>query len=132
MVDRREELADVGLEDVTITAGKLLAAVHGGVGAFALAAGVAVEDERPLEDRLQHPGQGVMHDTIPERGGADLPGLALVDRERAVGTGTVGLAGKFLVQPEQLAFQIEEEAGNAGLEAFATGRGVRRTQQVLE
>ena len=74
-------------ENVTVTAGKLLAPVHGGVGAFPLAAGVTVEDERPLEDRLQHPGQGVMHDTIPERGGADLPGLALVNRERAVGTG---------------------------------------------
>ena len=59
-------------ENVTVTAGKLLAPVHGGVGAFPLAAGVAVEDERSLEDRLQHAGQGVMHDTIPERGGADL------------------------------------------------------------
>ena len=38
-----------------------------------------------------------MNDPIPERGGADLAGFALVNRERAVGTGTVGLAGKFLV-----------------------------------
>jgi len=64
-----------------------------------------------------------MHDTIPERGGANLPGLALVNREREVGTGTVSLAGKFLVQQERLAFEIEYEAGNAGLEAFATGGG---------
>jgi hypothetical protein len=45
-----------------------------------------------------------MNHRIPERGSADLPGLALVNRERAVGPGTVGLAGKFLVQQEQLAF----------------------------
>src|SRR5271165_1609268 len=119
-------------ENVTVTANKLLPPVHGGVGAFPLAAGVTVEDERPLEDRLQHPGQGVMHDTIPERGGADLPGLALVNRERAVGTETVGLAGKFLVQQEQVAFEIEDEAGNAGLEAFATGGGMSRKKHALE
>ena len=68
MVERREELPDVRLQDITIAAGELLAAVHGGVGAFALAAGVAVEDERPLEDRLQHACQGVMHDPIPDMG----------------------------------------------------------------
>ncbi len=73
-----------------------------------------------------------MHDTIPERGGADLPGLAPVNRERVVGTGAVGLAGKFLVQPEQLAFEIEDEAGNAGLEALATGGGMSRKKQALE
>jgi hypothetical protein len=61
-----------------------------------------------------------MHDTITERGGADPAGLALVNRERTVGTGTVGFAGKLLVQPEQLAFEIEDEAGNAGREANVT------------
>ncbi len=80
-------LANIRFENVAVTTGKQLAAVHGVHGAFPLAAGVAVEDERPLENRLQHPGQGVMHDTIPERGRADLSGLALVNRERAVGTG---------------------------------------------
>ena len=73
-----------------------------------------------------------MHDTIPERGSADLAGLALVNRERAVVTGTVGLAGKFLVQQEQLAFEIEDEAGNAGLESFATGGGMSRKKQAPE
>jgi hypothetical protein len=73
-----------------------------------------------------------MHDPIPERGGANLPGLALVDRERALGTGTVSLAGKFLVQQEQLAFEIEDEAGNAGLESLATGGGMSRKKQALE
>src|SRR5271166_2147196 len=97
VVDGWEELADIRLENVTVTAGKLLAPVYGGVGAFPLAAGVAVEDERPLEDRLQHAGQSMMHHPVPERGGADLAGLAFVNRERPVGTGTVGLAGKFLV-----------------------------------
>ena len=100
VVDRREELADIRLQDVAVTAGELLAAVHGGVGALALAAGVAVVDERPLEDRLQHAGQGVMHDPVPERGGADLAGLPLVDREGAVGTGAIGLGGEFVVEPE--------------------------------
>jgi hypothetical protein len=49
MIDRREELADVGLEHVAEAAGERLAAVDGGMRPLALAAGVAVEDERVLE-----------------------------------------------------------------------------------
>jgi len=30
------------------------------------------------------------------------------------------IAGKLLAEPEQLAFEIEDEAGHAGLESFAT------------
>ena len=45
VVQRREELLDVGLQDVAETAGELLAAVHGGVRAFALATGVGVGNE---------------------------------------------------------------------------------------
>ena len=66
VVQRREELLDVGLEDVAETAGELLAAIHGGVRAFALATGVGVGNERPLEDRLQHARSG--------RGGRPDPG----------------------------------------------------------
>jgi hypothetical protein len=73
-----------------------------------------------------------MHDTIPKGGGTDLPGLALINRECVVGTGTVCLAFKFVVKSEQLAFQIEEEAGNSGLEALTAGGGVCRKKQVLE
>ena len=126
MVDRGKILADIRLEDVAEASGELLAAVHGGVRALALAAGETVVDERPLEDRFKDAGQGVMDDTIPERGGTDLPGLPLVDRERAVGTGAVGLGGKFLVKPQEFRFEVEEEASDAGLEAFATGGGSGR------
>jgi hypothetical protein len=44
----------------------------------------------------------------------------------------VGLAGKFVVQAKQLAFEIKQEAGNAGLEAFATGGGVGGSHEILE
>jgi hypothetical protein len=72
-----------------------------------------------------------MDHPIPERGGADPPGLALEDRECAVGTGAVGPDDKLLVQPQQFGFEAEVEAGDAGLEAFGTGGGVGGSQQVL-
>jgi hypothetical protein len=106
VIHRGEILADIRLEDVAAASGELLAAVHGGVRALPLAAGVAVEDERSLEDRFQDAGQGMMDDTIPERGGADLALLSLVDRERAIGTGTVGLAGKLLLEPQEFRFEV--------------------------
>ena len=114
MVDGGEEFPDIGLQDIPVTTGKLLAAIHGGVGPLSLAAGVAVEDERPLEDRLEYAGQGVMHHPVAEWRRADLAGLALVDRERAVGSGAVGLARELLVEPGQLPLQVEEEPGRRG------------------
>ena len=126
VVDGRKELADVGLQDILVPASECLAPVRCGVGPFPLAAGVAVEAKRSLEDRLEDACQGVMHNPVSERGGTHLPRLALVNRERAVGTRTVGFAGELLMQPEHLALEIEEEAPDAGLEAFATSGGVRR------
>ena len=67
MVDRREELADVVLQDILVPAGKPLAAVDGGVGTFPLAASVAVEAKRSFKDRLKNFRQGVMNATIPGR-----------------------------------------------------------------
>ena len=104
-----KELLDVGLQDVAEAAGELLAAVHGGVRAFALATGVGIDNERPLENRLQHAGQGVVDDPIPVRGRTDLPLLRFVNEEAAVGSRPVGLGGQFLVQLPQLPFLVEVE-----------------------
>ncbi len=132
VIQRRKELLHVGFQDIAKTAGELLAASHGGVRAFALAAGVGVGDERPLVDRLQHVDQGVVDHPIPIRGRTDLPLLGFVDEEAAVGSRPVGLGGQFLVQLPQLAFEVEVERGHGGAEAFASAGFLGGTQQRLE
>lgn len=119
VVQRREELLDVGLQDVAVAAGELLAAAHGGVRAFARATGVGIRDERLLVDRLQHVHEGVVNDAIPVRGRADLPLLGFVDVEAAVRSRLVGLRGEFFVQFPQRPFLIEVERGHGGAEPFA-------------
>jgi hypothetical protein len=52
VIQRREELLDVGLENIAEAPGELLATLNGGVRPFALATGIGVGNERPLEDRL--------------------------------------------------------------------------------
>ena len=119
VVDGREVFPHIGLQDIRVTPGELLAAVHRGMGAFAFAAGVAVEDEGSLEDGLEDAGQSVMDDTIAERSGADLAWLSLVDRERAIWAWAVGHGRQLVLEPQQLGFQVEEEPSRAGLEPFA-------------
>ncbi len=52
--------------------------VPGLVGAFAHPAGKAGVNKASFPDRLDHPAQGVMDDTIPKRGGADQPPLGFI------------------------------------------------------
>ena len=73
-----------------------------------------------------------MHHPVLERGGADLPGLALVEGERAVRAGAVGLGGEFVVEPRQFPLQVEEEPGRRGAEPLAAAGLLGGTEQALE
>jgi hypothetical protein len=132
VIQRREEFLDVGLQHVAKTAGKLLAAVHGGVRAFALATGVGIRNERPLVNRLQHVDEGMVDDPIPVRGRTDLPFLGFVDEEAAVGSWSVGVGGQFLVQRPQRPFLIEVKCGHGRAESLALARLLGGTEQALE
>ena len=132
VVHRGKEFLDVGLEDITETAGELLAAAYSGVRALALAAGVGIGNEGSLVNRLQHVDQGVVDDPIPVRSRTDLPLLRFVNEEAAVGTRSIGLGGQFLVQLPQRPFLVEVERGHGGAEAFAFAGLLGGTQQSLE
>src|SRR5262249_20778521 len=54
------------------------------------------------------------------------------DREGAVGAGLVGLARELLMEPGQLALQVEEEPSRRGTKSLPPAGGLGRTQQVLE
>ncbi len=132
VIDRREELPQVTFQDVAVRASEVLKAVHGGVRSLAFAAGIAVVDERPLEDWFQHVAQRVMDHAIAERGGADHPSLGLKDFKRAVGTGAIRAAPQFVLKLEQLRFQLEAEPGHVREAAFTSGGVPGRCQQILE
>ena len=87
MVNTREVFLDVALQHIAMAAGEGSEAVHGGMSAFALATGVAIEKEAALEDRFEEAAQGVMHHPVAERGGADQPPFRLVNLEGAAGPG---------------------------------------------
>jgi hypothetical protein len=49
VIHRGEELADVGLKDITESLGELLAAIDRSVRAFAFAAGIRVGNNTPVK-----------------------------------------------------------------------------------
>jgi hypothetical protein len=80
--------------------------------AFALAAGVRVEDERPFEDGLQDTRQRVMDHAMTIRRRADQPPLRLIDIRLAIRSRPIGLGRQFAVQAPQFGFQSEVEPGD--------------------
>ncbi len=84
MVNRWEELTNVGLQDIWIPPGERLCTVDGSVGSLVLATGIGIVDEAGLEDRLNDVYQCMMHDAVAIRRGADRALLALTNDERAV------------------------------------------------
>src|SRR5207245_1163895 len=93
----------VGWEDA-------IAAVDRGMAALAGAVGVAVVDEAALEDWPDDVAQRVMHDPIPEGGGADETRLGAWDGEGAVFAGLIGVVEQLVLEAEQLALEVEVEA----------------------
>ncbi|MEF8731816.1 MAG: hypothetical protein V5B40_07865 [Candidatus Accumulibacter meliphilus] len=85
------------------------------VRSLAAAIGVAVGDELRLEQRLDHPAQGVMDDAVAKRRGTDLAALRLVDDEVGVSSGTV-LAGRECI------VQLQQPFGESVLEGRGAGR----------
>lgn len=80
-----------------------------GVGAFAVAAGEGVGQERGVEDRFDDLHDGVVHDPVTERGRADAALLRLVDGEVAVRLGLPGAVGELAVQGGDAGFEVFPE-----------------------
>jgi hypothetical protein len=73
-----------------------------------------------------------MDDAIPERGGADLARLSLVNRERAVSAGPICHGCELFLEPHQLAFQVEKEPRHARHEALPTASFLSGAKQTFE
>ena len=132
MVDRGEEARDVALERVIEAAREGRGAAHRGVVALAAAAGVGVLDEAPLEERLDHAHDRVVHHAVPEgRRGHRAP-LRIVDLEVVVGPVAVAPLAQLAVERHHLGLEIGEEGGASAAPALAAQRRARRGEHVLE
>jgi hypothetical protein len=112
-----------------VPASECLAAVDGGVGTFPLAAGEAIEAKRSLEDRLEDACQGVMHNPVSERCGADLPRLACIYGEDAVRAWMIALGGELSLETKEPGLEMEEETRSAWLIALAASGGPSSAQE---
>lgn len=122
MIDRGEELHDICLQHVGIAAGKLGAAIQGGMSTFAGAAGVGIMDEAGFPDGFNDMAQGMMHHPIPEGGGADAAGFAIVEVKMAVAAGLILLGAQLFLQGEQFPIQVGFKGGHIGFTPFASPR----------
>jgi len=132
VVNGREELPDVALEDVGEAAGEFLAAVQRPVGAFADPVGVGIGNERALKEGLDDPYQGVVDDPVPEGGGGDEAALRVVDVEGVVRAGLIGLEHQFPLQFQQVGFQVKLKSGDVGLSPLSPRRRPVGQVQVLK
>jgi len=132
VIDGRKELSEVALQHVAVRTGEVLEAVHGGVRSLSFPAGVAVVNEGSLEDWFQHVAQGVMDHAVAEGGRADHPPLRLEDFKRAVRAGLIRAADQFVLQSDQLGFEVEAEPGDVAQPPLTSGGVAGRRQQVVE
>lgn len=130
MVDRREMLAQVGAQHVTIVARELLQAVDRPMRPLADAVGVAVGNENALEARFDDRAQGVVHHPVTKCRGADFPVLGFVNEEMGVRPGRVATVEQVRTQAQQAIGHLELEAGDGGSASLATGRALEGLQQV--
>ena len=132
VIHRREELANIGLEHIAESPGKLLATVHRSVGSFSLATGIRIGNESRLGDRFQHAGQRMMHNAVTVGCGTDEPLLWLVDVKRTIVAGTIGLGEQMLSQLPEFSFEVELVTGDGGAKPLAPFRLPGGSQQMLE
>lgn len=121
MVDAREELAEVELEDVGKPPAELLTAVQRSVGPLAAPVGIAVGNEPFFENRLDHVEQSMVDDPVAEGRGADQPALRLMNVEACVSSGQVGLSDEIPTQRRQVVFEAVLKGGDVRLPPLAAG-----------
>ena len=127
MIDVRKELHEVGFQVVAVPTQIPLGPVDRPVRTFVATTGVAVVQESPLVERLQHPHHGVMHHAVAKRCGADLPPLGVVDVEVVVLAGPVRPCDQFSLQAQQVFFPSKIERRRFGPRPFlAAALGVGR------
>ena len=79
VVDRGKILFDVALEDVAVLAAEFGKAVDSFVSPLAFPTSVRIEDERPIENRLNDVTQCVVDNSVTIRCGTNFPQLRFIN-----------------------------------------------------
>ena len=77
--------------------------------ALARSARERILDEPPLEDRLDHPDDGVMYDTVPEGSRGHQTFLGLVNAKVMIAPVFVHPRDKLIVERDQLVFDLAQK-----------------------
>ena len=84
MIDRREELDDIGFQIPREPPQELLSPSDGSMRAFSFATRIAVKNEASFKDRFQHIHNRMMHNAIWKWSGTDQPRLGLGHMEMMI------------------------------------------------
>jgi hypothetical protein len=91
-----------------------------------------VRQEHAVEQRLDHAAERVVDDAVAERRGADLALGRLPHDEVPVAPGAVRLGDQLLLEPEQVALEIELEGGDVRAGALAPSSLAERFVEIFE
>lgn len=107
LIDAGKILLDIALEHVPVFAGKGRVTVNRGMGSFAFAAGVRIEDKAAVEQGLDHIAKGMMHHPVAVWCRADQPYLRIIDGKIVIVAMPVSLFHQLPLQAQKLFFKTE-------------------------
>jgi len=109
-----------------VSPAELGVAIHRGVRAFPFPTRVRVEDERRLEDRLDHVADGMVNHPVAERRFGDQTRLRVVNPEGSIPFRSPCFALEFAVQSQGVSAEVGKELRHVRPGAFAPGGPKRR------
>jgi len=126
VVDTVEKLSDVAFENPTGT-GEVAAdfsrevpqTVHRRMRAFPDAAGIGIEDERTVEERIQHAVDGMVSDAVAHRGLVDDPMFRVKNVKLLIRPVAVSVLDELLVECKKAVFQMSLKDLDVRLGTFA-------------
>ena len=105
---------------------------HGSLRALARPAGITVIDEPPLEQRLYHPDQGVVDNSVRKWRSLNIPALGFKNRETAGLSSLPASPYEMVMYIDKVLFQVDTELRHFTAVPLAFSRGQIRAPQVVE
>lgn len=106
MVNTGEELANIALENIKITARELLNTAQCAVGALTHPVGERVGDEGALKHGFNYIAQGVVYHPVAKGRGRNQSPLWLMNIETTIISGVIGPLTQFRLQPQKVVLKI--------------------------
>jgi hypothetical protein len=132
MINALEVLLDVTFEHVPVLSRKYRVPVYCRVSAFALSAGIGIENEAFFKNRFYDIAKGMMHDAVLVWRCADQPSLWIINDEVRVLSMLVISFFQGSLERQQLLFQVQVEKGGTRLEALTLFRLLGGKEKVFK